>query len=593
MTNSDKKTLQDILIERGLLVKDQFIPVLQIQSKTGKKLGEILMEEGLLTEEEVLKVLQIQLTQNQKKNRTKFGETLMNEGLITKQQLLKALEKQLGFVSVDLEKVHIDPDIVKLVPEKLARKHTIAPVQVLNGELYIAVKDPLDYFVLDDIKLAIDIPFRPLIALERDIIFTIDKLFGKKAAQRAVDEFVKQYNLERIEEIDESEMDVNSAPIVRFVNSIVEDAIINNASDIHIEPDEQDIRIRYRIDGVLRENMRISTNTLAAITSRIKIMANLNIAEKRTPQDGRARYFFEGNEVDIRISVVPTVHGEKVVMRILDKSSFILSKDKLGLSKDNLLLYNKLISKPYGIILVTGPTGSGKTTTLYTILSELNSVEKNIITLEDPVEYNLKGINQIQLNTKAGLTFANGLRSVLRQDPDIIMVGEIRDNETAEIAVKAALTGHLVLSTLHTNDAASSISRLLDMEIGPFLISGSLLGVIAQRLVRKICPFCKHKHKPSDRELRILGVQDENITLYKGKGCDLCNNTGYKGRTGVFEIMDITKEHRELIDGRESTDKLRDLSIKNGMTTLSENCKRLVLNGETTVEEMFRITFVS
>lgn len=593
MMDMSKKTLQDILVEKGILTYEQLRRMLDIQSKTGKKLGEIIIEEGLLSEEEVLKVLEIQLQQKEKRIDKSFGETLIEEGLISKEQLLKTLEKQMGVLGIDLQKIYIDPEVAKLIPEELARKYTIAPIQVLNGELYIAMKDPTDYFVLDDIKLAIDMPFRPTLALEKDIIFTIDKLFGKKVAQKAVDDFVKQYNLDKIDEIDDDELDINGAPIVRFVNSIIDNAILNGASDIHIEPDETDVRIRYRIDGVLHENMRIGINILSAVISRIKILANLNIAEKRISQDGRAQHKFEDKTVDLRISVVPTIHGEKVVIRVLDKSNFILSKDKLGLSAKDSELYDRLITKPYGIILVTGPTGSGKTTTLYTMLSELNNVEKNIITLEDPVEYHLKGINQIQLNPKAGLTFVSGLRSVLRQDPDIIMVGEIRDNETAEIAVKSALTGHLVLTTLHTNDAPSSISRLIDMEIDPFLLSSSLLGIVAQRLVRKICPSCKVKYKPTDRELKILGDKNPNMEIFKGKGCKLCGHSGYKGRIGVFEIMDVSRDIRELIDSGESTDKIRDISISNGMTPLVEACRNLVKTGETTVEEMFRVTFVN
>lgn len=592
MVVSEKKSLQDLLIDRGLLTQEQMKTVLDAQRRTGKKLGEILTEEGLLSEEEVLKALHAQMRLIEKKNGIRLGSFLVEEGLVSKLEILRVLEKQLGVLSVDLETIYISPEVAKLIPEELARKYTLIPVQVLNGELFIAMKDPLDYFALDDIKLVLDMPFKPLIALEKDIVITVDKFYGKKVAQQAVDEFVKQYNLDKIEEIDENQ-DVNGAPIVRFVNSLIENAILSSASDIHIEPEENDVRIRYRIDGILYENMRIGINTLSAVSSRVKIMANLNIAEKRLPQDGRVSYSLEDKNVDVRVSIVPTIHGEKLVMRILDKTNFIMSKDKLGLNQEDLVHYDNLIRKPYGIILVTGPTGSGKTTTLYTALSELNNSQKNIITLEDPVEYHLKGVNQIQLNTKIGLTFASGLRAVLRQDPDIIMLGEIRDEETAEIAVQSALTGHLVLSTLHTNDAASSITRLKDMGIDPFLISSSLLGVIAQRLVRRICPHCKYKYKPDDRELRIIGVKDSNTFLYKGKGCDLCNHSGYKGRIGLFEIMEITREHRDLIDAKEGAEKIRDLSIQNGMVSLNESCKELVRKGITTVEEMVRVTLVN
>lgn len=592
MAVSEKKSLQDLLLDRGLLTLDQMKSALDTQIKTGKKLGEILTEEGLLSEEEVLKALQAQLHLIEKKNGIRLGTYLIEEGLVSKTEMLRALEKQLGVLGIDLENIYIEPNVAKLIPEELARKYTLIPVQVLNGELFIAMKDPLDYFALDDIKLVLDMPFKPLIALEKDIVTTVDKLFGKKTAQKAVDEFVKQYNLDKIEEIDENQ-DVNGAPIVRFVNSLIENAILSNASDIHIEPEENDVRIRYRIDGILYENMRVGIKTLSAVSSRVKIMANLNIAEKRLPQDGRVSYSFEDKNVDVRVSIVPTIYGEKLVMRILDKTNFIMLKDKLGLKQEDLEHFDNLIRKPYGIILVTGPTGSGKTTTLYTALSELNNSSKNIITLEDPVEYHLKGINQIQLNTKIGLTFANGLRAVLRQDPDIIMVGEIRDEETAEIAVQSALTGHLVLSTLHTNDAANSITRIMDMGIDPFLISSSLLGVIAQRLVRRICPYCRYKYKPDDRELRLIDEKNSSTFLYKGKGCDICNHSGYKGRIGLFEIMEITREHRDLIDAKESAEKIRDLSEQKGMVTLAESCKELVRKGITTIEEMVRVTLVS
>ena len=592
MVVGEKKSLQDLLIDRGLLTQEQMQTTLDTQRKTGKKLGQILTEEGLLSEEEVLKALHAQLRLVEKKNGIRLGTFLIEEGLISKTEMLRALEKQLGVLGVDIETIYIDPDVAKLIPEEIVRKYTIIPVQILNGELFIAMKDPLDYFALDDIKLVLDMPFKPLIALEKDIITTVDKLFGKKVAQQAVDEFVKQYNLDKIDEIDDSQ-DVNGAPIVRFVNSLIENAILSNTSDIHIEPEENDVRIRFRIDGILYENMRVGIKTLSAVSSRVKIMANLNIAEKRLPQDGRVSYSFEDKTVDVRVSIVPTIYGEKLVLRILDKTNFILSKDKLGLNQEEMIQYDDLIRKPYGIILVTGPTGSGKTTTLYTALSELNDTSKNIITLEDPVEYHLKGVNQIQLNTKVGLTFASGLRAVLRQDPDIIMVGEIRDEETAEIAVQSALTGHLVLSTLHTNDAASSITRLMDMGIDPFLISSSLLGVIAQRLVRRICPHCRNRYRPDDRELRMIDEKDSNTYLYKGKGCDICNHSGYKGRIGLFEIMELTREHRDLIDARESAEKIRDISVQNGMVSLDESCKELVKKGITTIEEMVRVTLVS
>ncbi|MGE5472699.1 MAG: GspE/PulE family protein [Ignavibacteriales bacterium] len=555
---------------------------------TRRRLGEILVEAGCVTEEQIQKALEIQ-----KETGDKLGEILVKEGYVNEEQILKVIESQFGIQYVDITKVYIDAEAVKMIPEELCRKHVVAAIEVANGEITLAMKDPLNYYAIEDIKLIVALPIKPVISSEAAIYSTIEKYFGKQNAEKAVQEFEKEFvSGDTKAETAESIKEIDNAPIVKYVNSIIENSIRNNASDIHIEPEDDCIRVRIRVDGILNEIMKSPLNMLNAIITRIKVMADMNVAEKRVPQDGRIAFKIENRNIDLRVSTIPTIYGEKTVMRVLDKTNFLLSKSNLGLSEHNLAIFDRLVEKPYGIILVTGPTGSGKTSTLYTILSEVNDIKKNIITLEDPVEYNLKGINQIQLNSKAGLTFAAGLRSILRQDPDIVMVGEIRDSETAEISIRAALTGHLVLSTLHTNDAPGVISRLTDMGIEPFLVSSSLIGIIAQRLVRKICPHCKKEHIPDDRDLALLGIElNDERKIYKGAGCRLCGHSGYKGRTAIFEIMEITKDLRLLIDQRTPTENLRDQAVTEGMVTLRESCKHMILEGVTTIEEMIRITY--
>ena len=556
--------------------------------KERKRLGEILLEAGLVTEEQIQKALELQ-----KGTGMKLGEILTREGFVADEQIMKVIETQFGIQYIDITKVYIDAEAVKMVPEELCRKYTIVPIEVMNGEITLAMKDPLDYYAIEDIKLFIVLPIKPVISSEAAILATVEKYFGKQTAEKAVQQFEKEYVVTDVHaNQEEHAKEIDNAPIVKYVSSIIENSIRNNASDIHIEPEDDGVRVRIRVDGILSEIMKSPINMMNAITTRIKVMADMNVAEKRVPQDGRIPFKMEGKNIDLRVSTIPTIYGEKTVMRVLDKTSFLLSKSNLGLTPYNSALFDRLIEKPYGIILVTGPTGSGKTSTLYTILAEVNDIKKNIITLEDPVEYNLKGVNQVQLNSKSGLTFAAGLRSILRQDPDIVMVGEIRDAETAEIAIRAALTGHLVLSTLHTNDAPGVINRLTDMGIEPFLVSSSLIGVIAQRLVRKICPTCKREYTPDKRELSMLGLEpDTEVKLYKGTGCKLCGGSGYKGRSAIFEIMEVTKDLRVLIDQRTPTEPLRDHAVSEGMTTLRESCKQFILEGKTTIEEMIRITY--
>lgn len=561
MYRNRRKRLGDMLIDAGKISSEQLACALEVQKKTGKRLGNVLVSEGFISEEDIIGFL----------------------------------ESQLGIPVINLKKTMIDVKSVRLVPENLARKHELIAVSNDGVFITVAMSDPLNYYALEDVKMASGMDVKPVIATSADIQSSIERYYGGRAAERAVEDFKREYRLLEKESESIRDSDVDSAPTVRLVNSIIEQAARIDASDIHIEPLENEIRVRFRIDGVLQEMMRMSKQTLTAIVTRIKIMAQMNIAEKRVPQDGRIETQVDGSQIDLRVSTLPTINGEKVVIRLLNKSGFLFTKEKLGLNNDDIEKFNRIISNPYGLILVTGPTGSGKSTTLYSILKELNDTGKNIITVEDPVEYTINGINQVQVNVKAGLTFASGLRSILRQDPNIIMVGEIRDRDTAEIAVRSSLTGHLVLSTLHTNDAPGAVTRLVDMGVEPFLVSSSLVGVIAQRLVRKVCSSCKAEYTANEWERRLLinGCKDEeNLVLYRGRGCHYCGGSGYKGRTAIFEIMPITKNHRMLIDKKATTDELRDYSVREeGMVTLRQNAIKLVLSGVTSIDEMLRVTF--
>lgn len=556
-------------------------------NRNNMKLGDLLVHAGKITWEQLDKALNDQKVKNKK-----LGEILVKKGFVSENDIIEVLEFQLGIPHVDLDKYEININIAKKVPENLARRYDLIAIDDKNGFLIVAMADPLNIFAIDDIKLATGLNIQPVISTKAQILNAIEKCYEEETAKKAVEEFEESYKSIPYEEFDEEELlDINSAPVVKLVNSIIEQAIKTNASDIHIEPFENFIRVRYRIDGDLQEIMTLSKNSLSAIVTRIKIMGAMDIAEKRIPQDGRVEIQVEENNVDIRISTLPTVYGEKVVLRLLNRSGFIFTKSDLGLTDSNKQRFDKILKQPYGIILLTGPTGSGKTTTLYAILRELNKKEKNIITIEDPVEYKIDGINQVQVNNKAGLNFANGLRSILRQDPDIIMVGEIRDSETAEIAVRAAITGHLVLSTLHTNNTAATIARLVDMGIEPYLVSSSVVGIISQRLVKKLCDKCKIQYEASNLEKRILGInENEKVFLYKSDNCNNCIN-GYKGRVAVHEIMPINEEIRELIDRRASSDEIRNFSISQGMTTLYDDAVSLVLKGVTTIDEVLKVGY--
>ncbi|AOY77042.1 GspE/PulE family protein [Clostridium formicaceticum] len=551
------------------------------------RLGDILLRSGLITEEELKTALDLQ-----KKRGKKLGELLIEEGFVTENQIIEVLEFQLGVPHMNLNKYYINPQAPKKISENLARKHLLIPINIIGEKLIVAMADPLNILAVDDVKLTTGLDVDVVIATTNDILNAINKYFdNREVAEQAIEEFTTQQRPQETDEKDSQlQADINNAPVVKLVNTIITQAVKSKASDIHIEPFEKNVRIRYRIDGDLKEIMTPAKATHSAIVTRIKIISKLDISEKRVPQDGRVEIMIENRPIDMRVSVLPTVYGEKVVIRLLDRSSIVIKKEQLGFTQQNLKLFNSIIKSPEGIILLTGPTGSGKTTTLYTMLQELNEVNKNIITVEDPVEYRLDGINQVQVNIKAGMTFAAGLRSILRQDPDIIMVGEIRDVETAQIAVRAAITGHLVLSTLHTNDTASSIARLMDMGIDTYLVASSVVGIIAQRLVKKVCVHCKITYQPTEEEKLILQEQGEFL-LHKGKGCNACNNTGYLGRTAIHEIMPINREIRMLINRHAESDLIKDKALEAGMLTLFESCRLLVLKGVTTVDELLRVTY--
>ena len=561
MALGEKRRLGDILIDAGKITIYQLQEALKSQRVLGKKLGEVLVESRIISEEDIL----------------------------------EAIETQTGIEKIDLNSIEFDNKTLNLVTENLCRRHVLIPFGFKNNKIQIAMSDPLNIFAIDDVNISTGIEPEIYISSKSDIQKFIDLNYSteqvSKAAQELTKETLESKNIaDNIEEID----DVKNAPVVKMIDYMFRNSIEMRASDIHIEPFEKEIRIRYRIDGELQTVNTLGIESLAPLVARIKILAGLNIAEKRVPQDGRIITRVGNNDVDLRVSILPVVSGEKIVIRILNRSSYKLGKEHLGMNENNLNKLKNIISNPHGIVLVTGPTGSGKSTTLYTVLNELNSDDVNIVTIEDPVEYTLDGINQVNVSSKSGMTFASGLRSILRQDPDIVMIGEIRDEETAQIAIKAAITGHLVLSTLHTNDSASSITRLIDMGIEPYLVSTSICGVIAQRLVRRICPNCKESYEATDYEKKILiGNSEENLTLYKGQGCGHCNGTGYLGRIGVYEIMDITRKHRDLINETKNPNVLKDLSLENGMTTLGQECKELVLKGITTINELATITLLS
>ncbi len=566
-----------------------------------RDLGEILIEEQLITEKQLNKAYE-----QQSRTQEALPKILVGMGFVTEKDITEVVGKQMGVKYIDLDTVDLDPEMARSIPEHLAQRYKVIPVSQKENKLILAMVDPLNVIAIDDIRLITGFDIEPVIATEDAILKAINRQFGVTDLAE-VQETVKDIAStdfggldveEAVEEeiaLDKLKEMVDEAPIVRVVNLIISQAINDKASDIHIEPEAKVVRVRYRIDGILHDVMCPPKHIQARMVSRIKIMSNMDIAERRIPQDGKIHLRHDNREFDLRVSSLPTIHGEKIVMRILDKSSILLGLNKLGFFPEIQAIFESIVEKPYGMILVTGPTGSGKSTTLYSVLNKLNTGNKNIITVEDPVEYQLPGVNQVQVNEKAGLNFASALRCFLRQDPDIIMVGEIRDLETARIGIEAALTGHLVLSTLHTNDAAGAMSRLSEMGIEPFLVASSVIGVLAQRLVRMICPNCKEPYTPPPESVKRFGLMaytDSEITFYRGRGCDHCKMTGYKGRSGVFELMPITDRVRSLVLQRSSSAELRQAAIEEGMKTMQDDGLRKVLEGMTTIEECLRVIYV-
>lgn len=559
-------------------------------AKEKLSLGDSLVEAGVITAEQLKKA-----QDEEKHSGERLKKILVRLGFVEEEDLVTFLSETLSVPRIELNNYLIDPKIIELVPEALARKHELIPVLKIGSRLICAMTDPWNVFALDELRAKTSLTIEPAVATEGEIKKALNEYYGTKGS---MEDLIRSIDREKIDVAEGKEIDVKKLQgivkepvVIKLVNMIVMKAIQERASDIHIEPEESELKTRFRVDGMLHEVSSPPKHLQSAIISRIKIMAELNIAERRIPQDGRFSIKMEGKQIDVRVSCVPTIYGENVVLRLLDASSALLSLEDLGFSKDMLLIFEKLIRRPHGIILVTGPTGSGKTTTLYAALNKINTVEKNIITVEDPVEYKLEGIRQIQINTKVDLTFANGLRSILRQDPNIIMVGEMRDRETAEIAIQAALTGHLVFSTLHTNDAPGAMTRMIDMGVEPFLVSSSVIGVLAQRLVRTICPECREKYVPTKEELKDVGiVSSEKMEFQKGKGCAKCMNTGYKGRIGIYELMVPEDKIRNAIISKSSSDEIRKLAVANGMTTLKEDGIQKIKKGLTTVEEVLRVT---
>ena len=550
-----------------------------------------LVAKGLLSQEQVK-----QAKEEMKKTGLPLERALEKLGFITEDDIAGAVAESLNVVYIDLKHYLLNPELTKYIPEPVAKKYKVIPLFIIGNTLTIATSEPGDIVALDEIRAVSKLPvIETVYSTEKDIQKAFDQLYGITGN---VNDIVKGIDKSKFADLSDAqtskilEKASEEAPVVKLVNLIITQAVKEKASDIHIEPEENLVRIRFRIDGILHENSTTPKFLHNLIASRVKILAKMDIAETRRPQDGRIEFRVDRKVLDFRVSSFPTIHGENIVMRILDKTSVVLGLEDLGFDKKDLTTYGRLIRSPYGIILVTGPTGSGKTTTLYSSLSTINSMEKNIITIEDPVEYELPLIRQTQVNVKAGLTFASGLRSILRQDPNIVMVGEVRDKETADIAIQASLTGHLVLSTLHTNDAPSAITRLIDMGIEPFLIASSVIGILAQRLVRMICPKCREKYSPTAEELTSMGISSEkkNIVFYKGKGCSECKDTGYRGRVGIFELLVVTEDIRRLITKKSSSEEIKEKARENGMRFLNEDGLDKVKSGITTIEEVLRVT---
>jgi len=561
-----------------------------------KMLGQSLLNEGLIDSRQLQEAIAAQ-----RRTGTFLGETLVALGYVKAKDIGPVLANALGVPFVNPRDCEVSQEVVDLVPESFIRQHLAMPLRMEDGRLYVAMADPLDLSGLDDLKLIVGMSVIPMLSLERDLLAAINQHFDSR---RHAEQAIKDIDASRAENgnsaADPSTEELWSlaadAPVVRLVNSVLHGAFNQGASDIHLEPQKERMRVRYRLDGMLYDQMTIPKNHQAAVISRVKIMARLNIAERRLPQDGRIATTYQGKEYDLRISSMPSIFGEKVVIRVLEKDSMRLSFEQLGFLPQQQDTFKWLLTRPYGMVLVTGPTGSGKSTSLYAALSTINDPGKNIITIEDPVEYQLSGVTQTEVNSKIGVTFARGLRTMVRQDPDVILVGEIRDPETAEIAIQAALTGHLVFSTLHTNDAPGALVRLTNMGIEPFLISSSVIGVIGQRLVRELCPNCKEPYTPSSQLLAELKNNGNkfapDIKLWRGAGCQECNHIGYRGRTGIYEIMKLSDTLREMILKRQSAVAVRDQARREGMIGMKECALEKALQGITSAEEIMRVIYV-
>lgn len=558
-----------------------------------KRLGDMLIDAHVITDEQLGEALS-----KGRENGKKIGENLIEMGFTTEAEIAKALSSQLQIELVDVSSFTIPEDVLNLVSDSVLRKHVMIPYEfdkVNPNVVHVAMADPMDMLALDDFSIITNLQPEASVATPREIMLALDKYYGDSEAMKAAQEYAKEREgvaARNAEEDEAANQDINNSPIVLLVNSIIEQAARLRASDIHIEALETKVRVRYRIDGALYEKASYAVSLLPAIMARLKIIGGMDISEKRKPQDGRITLVIDRREYDIRVSILPTVFGEKCVMRLAQKQALTRNKQELGFEPDELAAFDHILQNPNGILLVTGPTGSGKSTTLYTALSELNREDVNIITVEDPVEANIDGINQVQTNVKADLTFASALRSILRQDPDIIMIGEIRDGETAGIAVQASITGHLVVSTLHTNSAAGTISRLEDMGIESYLLADSLIGIIAQRLVRRLCPNCKKEHMLTDEEKELMEIPKyKEVKVYEPCGCEACERTGYKGRIGIYEIMTVTPKLKSMIARNVAADELKEAAMTEGMHTLRQSAVRKVLEGVTSVNEMIRTTF--
>jgi type IV pilus assembly protein PilB len=566
-----------------------------LAAKNRKKLGELLVEHNYIDRDQLDSAL------NRLKNTDKkIGEILVELNYVKEEDLIEVLEFQRGIPHADLDNYFFDPSLSKYLSENIARRYLAVPIEKNSeGKLKVVMADPTDLMAVDDIEMFSSMSVEPLYGAPNQIRTAIDRLYGSEDLD--ISNIFSDFDLEDFEEVSDNQNEeiyeeeelremVDEAPIIKLANYIISKAYQKGASDIHIEPQSENIRVRFRIDGVLKKEMTAPKSSHRALVSRIKIIANLDITEHRVPQDGRIKMIFKGENLDMRVSTLPTIRGEKVVIRLLAQNTNLLDLDNLGLSDYNRKKFGELIKKPNGVLLLTGPTGSGKSTTLFAALNEINSPKINLVTIEDPVEYQVRGINQVQAKEKAGLTFAKILRSILRQDPDIIMIGEMRDEETAEIAVRSALTGHLVFSTLHTNDAVSSITRLIDMGLAPYLVAASLNGVVAQRLVRKLCPYCKEKRELQKNDLKYLNQPDFK-EAYFAVGCDKCDNSGYDGRLAIQEIFEVDNQVKEMISDNQAKEKITEYARANGMHSLKEDGIAKIKTGETDISELKRIIY--